>query len=943
MASSYSILNDYSNIPLYTPDFTLIQNGLAYKQGKLDTNRQKLQTARDQFGALDVVKGEDQEYLEGRLQQVTEMTNKYAGMDLSNDSLTNSLIGNMGQILDDNVKSAVIGTKILRNEQAEWADKRKNKPELYSDGNYAFAMQRANAWMTDGQTGTSYNGGGNFIEYRDVSKKLTDNIPKLQDALKAKWVSTGASEGYFRSINTNEKIDRGMLSQALDGLMDEKDRKQLQINAWSKYDNLPDEAIKKDWDDYYAPKIEEASGRIDALTALRDSAKTKGEKAQYSQAIESWQEAKTTLEGNTFEATVKTYGRSAAYTALDTHKFRDNYLDAYSYDTRVVDTKIDEVQKANVEFSRKIQDSDRDFALKVKELEIKEKEVNSKIKKEEGTETPWTGGMDRVVETDPDKAPLFEEHQKYVGEAVSGVEKALTSSENGFTKDQAKEAMRSPQFMLALKKGVAGSTISIGGKTVKLNPKLRNQLLTMQEELVNTSPAKVAAFTTLTEINRKTRGILAEALSNGDTETYNVPNFNIKHVKKGDKWTTVKMDFKEGQNRYAYLVRLEAKDKSKLSEGAKKDLELYSALHLLQDPTTSDGKRSLIKEQISYKMTQDLDAKGYKNVKLDVVNTSGKVMPNTYSKIPPTNDFWLSEISSTDVKGNVIGNITRGVSNYVNEAYTSILGTTEEQIFRKKTFSATGVDEILKAGFRNIDETLEIERQSKTPLVDKQDFTLSKQTNKDLYIKTANALGFESTDNKDITMYSETKDGVPTGNIVFERRIARDKDAKKWAWADRAVITEEQALERGIANINSSPIKYDASSRYPKSIQLGNGSYTTEGYDAGLEDANVEALNQSAKENGSRAIAETKRLLGEYENGTIEIELQPINGAYGYVATTEVDGVSKRLFENISPIFISKTLKETDVENLYENPKPTADWAFQQLLANYQLKLKSKE
>ena len=172
MASSYSAINDYSNLTLYTPDYNLLQTALQYKQGKLDQNRAKLQQVRDQFGALDVVKDEDQKYLDDRLQKVTEITNKYAGLDLSSDALTNSLVGNMNQVIDDGVKTAVVSTKRLRNEQKEWEEKRKNKPEQYSDLNYAFAMQKANRWMNDGTTGTSYSGGGGFVEYRDVNKKI---------------------------------------------------------------------------------------------------------------------------------------------------------------------------------------------------------------------------------------------------------------------------------------------------------------------------------------------------------------------------------------------------------------------------------------------------------------------------------------------------------------------------------------------------------------------------------------------------------------------------------------------------------------------------------------------------------------------------------------------------------------------------------------------------
>jgi len=166
----------------------LISTVLQYKQGKLDANRQRLQALTDQLGAIDLAKDEDKDYTEGRVQAAVNIANKYAALDLSSSGLANDLIGKLTEVVDDNVKNAVLSTRKYRSEQAVWEKMKVDKPDDYSEDNYQYAMRNDNAWLNDGQVGTEYKGGGGFIKYDNYDKRLQDNIHKIADQLKATWV-----------------------------------------------------------------------------------------------------------------------------------------------------------------------------------------------------------------------------------------------------------------------------------------------------------------------------------------------------------------------------------------------------------------------------------------------------------------------------------------------------------------------------------------------------------------------------------------------------------------------------------------------------------------------------------------------------------------------------------------------------------------------------------
>jgi hypothetical protein len=955
MASSYSLINDYSNLTLYTPDYNLLQTALQYKQGKLDQNRAKLQQVRDQFGALDVVKDGDQQYLDNRLQKITEITNKYAGLDLSSDALTNSLVGNMNQVIDANVKTAVVSTKRLRNEQKEWEDKRKNKPDQYSDLNYAFAMQKANKWVNDGATGSSYSGGGGFVEYRDVNKKIQDALPKAIELIKSKRAQEVSSGQAIGGIATIETVDRGMLSEAIDSMLDEKDKLQLRINAWGQYDTIPDEQLRDMFDEKQAPKIKEANSNISTIESLLKTTKSQSEKESLTKTLNAWKGRKEELDDLTFENYVGEggAGKDNLYTSLYIDDFKGGFLNAYSYGDRITELKVNEIQKANKEYQLKIAEygiKKAEFSEKLRKNRVDEayKEAELKLKYGQGDGTGangWqpAGDSDNPIDTEASTKGGFDSHQAYLRGLDGTVRKSL-KSKLGLDDAGVSKLMRNKDFVTQLKSGsLAGKNeINIGGKTVKLDANLKKQLLDYKDEFLETPEVKKEAFNDVESMMTTVRKNYREGISSGNASFDNLPNYNIKYKKVNGAYTIVKRTGNEvsSANRYAYLLKMEKS--GKLTETDKRDLKLYSTLHLMNDPTVSQSQSSLLKEYIQYTLLGDVDQAGYKNVSLKVSNGFGAIIPNSATK-SGVKDIWISNIAKGDIQGNAVTNMFNSVAKtIIPDLYTDeeLKQTQKGSGFRTYATDRVGLDRVIQDNFSNIDKKLDKAYSPKRNLIKMGKVTLNKDANETYYKKLAGALTWDisgkGSGNNIFIEPDKTEDGKVTGNFVISRPYT-PTSSKDTRTSDRKVVTPQELSTYGIPQlVGLNKEKYNANDgKYARKLSLGNGTYTEDGWDAGLPEDYRSPLLQNASQN-PQILSETKRILADYKRGDLEVKLEPVNygGKNIYAYRLYRDG--KTALKGIPFPVNDAYMTDDGVSKLLDNPKPFADEAFANILEQYQ-------
>lgn len=655
--NAYSILQNYDNVKTSDPNYQLIQNSLAAKQNKIDTNRAKLQNLYDQFSMLKVHNDVDQEYIENRLESVRDIANKYANMDLSDSTFATSLMANVSQVLDEKVKNAVVSTKLIEAEDAQWAKAKAEKPDTYSDLNRSYALSKSDrgSYENAQEAGAVYRGGAGFIEYRDLSKKLMENIPKLQDMLKAEWIETGPGQGYFQSQDTYESIPRDKMNQALELVFDEKDKKQIRINGWGEYDQVPDEVLKEEWDNKFQPEIEDTNERIQALEDLKRDPLNKDKIAEIDATLAQYQNKKADLENYTFENMYKTVGREGVYTTLYNSKFKDQILDSYSYEPRLIDRKIDEVQKANVEFQHKLQQEEEknkqwemDYALRYS------KEAREQMKFE--AEFGGAGGAGQ-------NASDFNvvDYQEVTKDAsISSVEE--------FTKEQdtvirtAKNTLKSivgrdltnKEFQEVSRQLSPGNVdpdevaqITIGGKKydVDMN-KYYDRFLNLYNYGLNDSPYKKEYTKDLKNAVWQTASDLGK-LSVRGTGAVNehLPNIQVKIVQNKKGGFEVVKNSNPNTNYYAYLVNKKGKHDANsknpgLTPAEVKTLEMYTSMSLIMDDEQEPKHTKGVYRFMADETLKGVNTNGYlltyDQIKTKGANTKNKkviqVLNNAYEK-----------------------------------------------------------------------------------------------------------------------------------------------------------------------------------------------------------------------------------------------------------------------------------------------------------------------
>ncbi len=707
MASSYSPQISYEGFEKYTPNFQLIATALQYKQGKLDANRQKLQAVRDQFGMLDVAKDADEKYLDERLQKVTDITNQYASGDLSSDALTNSLISNVGQVLDKNVKNAVLSTRILRSEQAEWAKHREKADGKYNDNNYAYAMRRANAWMNDNTVGTSYNGGGGFIEYVDVQDKILKALPEIQKQATFETPRRVDDGTIFGSIVTEKSIDRGKMDSALSMILDDKARQQLQINAWAQYDNLPDDVIRQQYEEFTQAELDKTDYSLKQYKDRLALATDPEEISQLKYAIDSHKARRESIESVDFDSV----GKQNAYTTMYMDKFKNDYLDAFSYAPIVTDIKVDESRKASLEFEEKVRHNLKEEETALLKLSAKGTKAAKGSTGVGGTE----GGVTDMVLVDQGEKNGGNEYSET---DISGLSSAQISERqainglNGILKsdinpDDYVEVAKNMKDLAG--KAARGESITIKGQTLSVKDNLKT-LLKFQNQVLDINPERKAIRKDLRNSVDQIIFQLSKSASSSsaDFNVQELPSYQWKIVKGADG-RLVKAPLKNpDKNYYATLLYKKGNGKVALTDEEEATLKAYTSMHLIADPDIKGlgrAEKTELFKTLRDDVLKDMSFKEFNKIAAnvdEVMSFSEKALGNFEGAIPKEQ---LREFDRNPWFKKKIDNLLEGATSITHSTITDIKGLSD--LYKQVSYASPDKKEVLKNKIRNLESKIQ--------------------------------------------------------------------------------------------------------------------------------------------------------------------------------------------------------------------------------------------
>jgi hypothetical protein len=188
MASQYSILRNYGKyVSPYNMD--VMMQGMGYMQQKIDTNRQAINEYADYIINSDIIKPQDREYLQNRLNGlIQDVNNVYRKSNLASDGVARSIQARLGEALDTRVLNAIAGTREIRSFSEKMEDMKLNNPKMYSPINEAEAFADAVAWMNDGQVGTRLNP-IHYTPYTDYHAEVDEKMKNFISLNRGKKVN----------------------------------------------------------------------------------------------------------------------------------------------------------------------------------------------------------------------------------------------------------------------------------------------------------------------------------------------------------------------------------------------------------------------------------------------------------------------------------------------------------------------------------------------------------------------------------------------------------------------------------------------------------------------------------------------------------------------------------------------------------------------------------
>lgn len=208
MASQYSILRNYGKyVSPYNMD--VMMQGMGYMQQKIDTNRQVINEYADYIINSDIIKPQDREYLQNRLNGlIQDVNNVYRKSNLASDGIARSIQARLGEALDTRVLNAIAGTREYRSFSQKIEDMKLNNPKQYSAINEAVALLPFYEWVNDGQVGTRMNP-IHYTPYTDYNEEMNKMMKDFVSLNKGKKFSVpeivdGKPTGRMRDITVDE-------------------------------------------------------------------------------------------------------------------------------------------------------------------------------------------------------------------------------------------------------------------------------------------------------------------------------------------------------------------------------------------------------------------------------------------------------------------------------------------------------------------------------------------------------------------------------------------------------------------------------------------------------------------------------------------------------------------------------------------------------------------
>jgi hypothetical protein len=281
MASFTDTIMGFNPYVQQIPTDDYVRVGLI-KQQQYDQGVQRVQGYIDSVAGLEVIKPEQKNYLQQRVNQLRNQVTKVVSEDFSNQQLLTSVGTLTSQIASDPIiKNAVSSTQAYK---AGLAKMKKAQDDGKSSPSNEWVFQnQASQWLSDGDISSSFS--AEYIPHTDVNKKILDVIKELHPNSQLEDIpyKRDGAGNILTDGHGLPQIDFAMLQRQVKGLSPERisaaiqsvltpqDTRQLYIDGMYNYRAYDKAGMKSISDAAYNNKLSQINDAIKGLLVERQT------------------------------------------------------------------------------------------------------------------------------------------------------------------------------------------------------------------------------------------------------------------------------------------------------------------------------------------------------------------------------------------------------------------------------------------------------------------------------------------------------------------------------------------------------------------------------------------------------------------------------------------------------------------------------------------------
>jgi hypothetical protein len=346
MANAYSTPINYGE-PISTMDIVQLTGQVQTAlQQRFDVNVAKVDDLIQKITSVPLAREQDKKYLGDRLNGLLSMVDANSKVDMTNNNVARQVSNYISTAIDDNVKTQIGNSQKIQSFQQETARIKKEKPELYNDANYAYALDKSGyAAYMKGETDSL--GSIQYKEYYDVTKNLNEPLEKwAKERGFERVVDTSVQGGYIYQTVKGKKITPEEIEYFISNRMqsDTKLKDQLMINSHYKYRGVSDDALLKQYQEQAKPLL----NKFDVtLTSIDSDIKNTNPDDKAKLEALNQKKAYTSQQKEFFQSQLdpSNFSRDSFLFKNETHNLVESYKKAFGY-SEITNIKNDDFYKS---------------------------------------------------------------------------------------------------------------------------------------------------------------------------------------------------------------------------------------------------------------------------------------------------------------------------------------------------------------------------------------------------------------------------------------------------------------------------------------------------------------------------------------------------------------------------------------------------------------------